>query len=353
MKSLLRSLVASCLKANNIAVACREQPQLLSLLTQEKSGDDRNAKFAQDFKTLADVLIQEAVKYELSKIDTTFRERIHGEESNEFTNSLGQTGIIQINDDIQNTRSILDVVLDGNQNMSSVLASEVHKEIELSPNITAFIDSLQEHQGLDLSSLGVWIDPIDGTSQYIKGKEELHEGYPVKGLQVAKVLIGVFDLASGRSVIGVVGTPFSKDVPVVFGSNISPSFTYPSQVLSKENKVQEDGGGVVVVGSSESPQLLDKLKKHFKVIQAGGAGHKMMMVVEGVADIYINSTASVYYWDTCAPHAILDAVGGGVLTFKEFKEIAYSTWKAEASHADGILVYRDKKHLDTLKHCLQ
>ena len=29
-----------------------------------------------------------------------------------------------------------------------------------------------------------------------------------------------------------------------------------------------------------------------QVIQAGGAGHKMMMVVEGVADIYINSTAS-------------------------------------------------------------
>jgi len=344
--------VASCLKANNIAVACREQPELLSLLTQEKSGDDKNAKFAQDFKTLADVLIQEAVKYELSKIDATFRERIYGEESNEFTNSLGQTGIIQINDDILNTRSILDVVLDGNQNMSSVLASEVHKEIELSQNISTFINSLQD-QGLDLSNFGVWIDPIDGTSQYIKGKEELHEGYPVKGLQVAKVLIGVFDLATGRPVIGVVGTPFSKDVPVVFGSSISPSFTHPPQVLYKENKVQECGKGVVVIGSSESPQLLDKLKKHFKVIQAGGAGHKMMMVLEGVADIYINSTASVYYWDTCAPHALLDAVGGGVLTFKEFKEIAYSTSKAEASHADGILVYRDKKHLDTLRQCIQ
>ena len=28
--------------------------------------------------------------------------------------------------------------------------------------------------GLDLSSLGVWIDPIDGTSQYIKVKNNEH-----------------------------------------------------------------------------------------------------------------------------------------------------------------------------------
>ena len=43
-------------------------------------------------------------------------------------------------------------------------------------------------------------------------------------------------------------------------------FSINKDDILQENKVQEDGGGVLVVGSSESPQLLDKLKKHFKVI---------------------------------------------------------------------------------------
>ena len=45
-------------KAANIARACRSEASLFELLVQEKTGADKNAKFVQDFKTLADVLIQ-------------------------------------------------------------------------------------------------------------------------------------------------------------------------------------------------------------------------------------------------------------------------------------------------------
>jgi 3'-phosphoadenosine 5'-phosphosulfate (PAPS) 3'-phosphatase len=54
-----------------------------------------------------------------------------------------------------------------------------------------------------------------------------------------------------------------------------------------------------------------------QVIPAGGAGHKMVMVVEGRADLYINSAPSVYMWDTCGPHSLLASLGGGVVTFNQ------------------------------------
>lgn len=54
-------------KAANIARAIRQEEHLLSLLIQEKKDSEKNPRFAHDFKTLADVLVQEVVKHDLGK----------------------------------------------------------------------------------------------------------------------------------------------------------------------------------------------------------------------------------------------------------------------------------------------
>ena len=43
-------------------------------------------------------------------------------------------------------------------------------------------------ESVDINDLGIWIDPIDATSHYIKGGDEtVEEGFvPCKGLQVMK-----------------------------------------------------------------------------------------------------------------------------------------------------------------------
>lgn len=64
-RNLLRSLINSSEKAANIARICRSNEQLLGLLVQEKTGDEANARFEHDFKTLADVLIQETIKHDV------------------------------------------------------------------------------------------------------------------------------------------------------------------------------------------------------------------------------------------------------------------------------------------------
>lgn len=65
--SLLKSLVIVSEKAANIARVCRQEECLFKLLIQEKGADESNPRFVQDFKTLADVLIQETVKYEIGR----------------------------------------------------------------------------------------------------------------------------------------------------------------------------------------------------------------------------------------------------------------------------------------------
>lgn len=65
---LLKALCIASEKAANIARLVRRNEHLFDLLVQEKTGDSANARFVRDFKTLADVLIQEMVKHELGAL---------------------------------------------------------------------------------------------------------------------------------------------------------------------------------------------------------------------------------------------------------------------------------------------
>lgn len=62
MSDVLLELLRVSEKAANIARACRQQEALFQLLIEEKKGAEKNKKFAADFKTLADVLVQEVIK---------------------------------------------------------------------------------------------------------------------------------------------------------------------------------------------------------------------------------------------------------------------------------------------------
>jgi len=59
--------------AAHVARLCRSNPRLLSMLVQEKCGDDANSsRFAHDFKTLADVLVQRVVSKRIGRQVPTY-----------------------------------------------------------------------------------------------------------------------------------------------------------------------------------------------------------------------------------------------------------------------------------------
>lgn len=68
VKNIMEALVNVSEKAANIARVCRQNEHLFSLLIREKSSEESNSRFVKDFKTLADVLIQETIRLEVANL---------------------------------------------------------------------------------------------------------------------------------------------------------------------------------------------------------------------------------------------------------------------------------------------
>lgn len=318
MADLLRCLLNVAEKAANVARVCRQEAPLFELLVQEKTGADKNKKFVQDFKTLADVVIQEMIRHDVCAQFPELTGFIQGEESNKFENGLGESVTVTVCAQQEDTTALLAKVLDGDQTAASLLSEVIHQNLQLRDQTA---ESLQI--SISPADVGIWIDPIDGTSQYIEGKEEEEpdEGFCVSGLPCALVLIGVYLRATGQPVMGVINQPFNrKDSTgkrwkgqhvwgVSYGDVNVCSLTQRRQLQAQKSKHLS-----VLLSSSERREVKDALAtlSNGMPMFASGAGYKILCVLQGLADVYVLSEGSTFKWDSCAPHAILRALGGGV-----------------------------------------
>ncbi|KAM4613571.1 inositol polyphosphate 1-phosphatase [Polymixia lowei] len=374
MADLLQLLLRVAEKAANVARVCRQEAPLFQLLVQEKTGDDKNKKFVQDFKTLADVVIQEMIRHDVGAQFPEMTGFIHGEESNKFENGLGESVTVTVCATEKETAALLAAVLDGDYMAASLLAGAIHQD-------PATIDTSTEGLAIPLSpsELGIWIDPIDATSQYIEGREEvLEEGHlSPSGLHCALVLIGVYLRNTGEPVMGVINQPFNYKDPagggwrgkhfwgVSCGDIKACSISRP-----KDTADESKGRGrlSVVLSSSEKQvvkEALAPLCGPDKLMYASGAGYKILCVIQGLADVYVLSEGSTFKWDSCAPHALLQALGGGVVdltkclqsssgTKDHQAELTYHQPCTESQGADrwanqgGLLAYLDCTSLHTV-----
>ena len=270
LAELLQCLLCASEKAANIARACRREPALFELLVEEKT--------FQDFKTLADVLIQETVRHDVSRKFPVVAENIFGEESNTFTNTLGETVTVAVQDSEEQTTDLLTKVLNNNKEAAALLSRHVHEDVIIATLRTVSPEGLPSDI-LTVDDVGIWIDPIDATSQYIKGGEEdVEEGDPpTKGLKVVTVLIGAYSLSTGKPCVGVVNQPFMEN------QNLHWGITLGDFRRSSVNCVQapERSKPRVLIGLTEDQNIIPKISEHFHVIRARGAGHKLMMVALG------------------------------------------------------------------------
>ena len=131
ISDFLCDLLRASEKAALIARLCRKEKHLFSLLIQEKTGNDKNDKFSHDFKTLADVLVQETVRHDLGKLYPQLAKNIQGEETNAFTNTLGETIVVEVKDTKEQTAQMLETVLDKDKVAADLLADVVHREVHL------------------------------------------------------------------------------------------------------------------------------------------------------------------------------------------------------------------------------
>lgn len=74
---------------------------------------------------------------------------------------------------------------------------------------------------------------------------------------------------------------------------------------------------LIILSRVESSYIKGKLTDAgYKLVEAAGAGYKLLCVILGLADAYVLSQGTTYKWDLCGPHAILRALGGRVVEYE-------------------------------------
>ncbi|XP_058445587.1 inositol polyphosphate 1-phosphatase [Malaya genurostris] len=355
---LLKELIKATEKAANIARICRKDDHLFSLLVQEKSKEESNSRFEHDFKTLADCLIQEVVKHDIGKKFPGLRENIRGEENPSFTNAEGESIVVTVSEDKNETIDNIQKILNGDRVAAIQLVEEVFREIEIDseqwqiPQESISLDN-------DINELGIWIDPIDATAEYIRAQDKTTKFPNIKasGLECVTVLIGVYETVRGDPIIGVVNQPFaSKNETDTYESRIYWGLTIGdlkyNNVMAVENEER-----IAVLSPSEQSKYVEFLKNQLKyeIVYSSGAGHKILKVITGEAELFLLSKGTTYKWDTCAPQAILKSLDGELFNLqdtlinKSLKKISYHDTKI-IRNTGGLIAYRNiEKFKDFLK----
>ncbi|RWS10277.1 bisphosphate nucleotidase 1-like protein [Dinothrombium tinctorium] len=174
--------------------------------------------------------------------------------------------------------------------------------------VTSFDNSVltvkcpQEYVDIKDEDVVVWVDPLDGTSEYTQGL-----------LDHVTVLIGV--AVKGEAVAGVIHQPYynykletdaSKLGRTIWGMNGVGAFGI-------NRKQPPEGKRIITTTRSHSSKAINdsiKAMNPDQVIEVGGAGHKVLLVIEGEAHAYIFPSPGCKKWDTCAPEALLRSIGG-------------------------------------------
>ncbi|XP_076612639.1 3'(2'),5'-bisphosphate nucleotidase 1 isoform X2 [Chaetodon auriga] len=158
-----------------------------------------------------------------------------------------------------------------------------------------------EYSGLKEEEIVVWVDPLDGTKEYTEGL-----------LDNVTVLIGI--ACGGKAIAGVINQPF-YNYQLGPGAELGRTMWGMPGLGAFGFQLQEVPGDRRIITTTRShsnkvvTDCVDAMEPH-DVLRVGGAGNKIIHLVEGRASAYVFASPGCKKWDTCAPEAILHAVGG-------------------------------------------
>lgn len=146
------------------------------------------------------------------------------------------------------------------------------------------------------------VDPLDGTSDFVKGRE----GFAVMiGLRVdGRPKLGVVYVPKAqRNFLGVVGHGAVEET-----GGVERPLAVSSRARTTELRV------IASIAHRDKflSAALDALAPA-ETLSVGSVGYKVGKIVADEADLYVAPTSYISLWDTCAPEAILHAAGGRFL----------------------------------------
>ena len=175
---------------------------------------------------------------------------------------------------------------------------------ELTPNIKIISEETVDLKKKNKERIFWLIDPIDGTKEYIAGKDE----YTLNAALVIDTI----------PVIGIVGVPKKKRLFYSYAPG--ESYRIDSGKLKKNDcKKKQPKGKIVALSSVFKPSdvILNKLKE-FKVnsIVKMASSYKFCVIATGEYDIYA-ARERANEWDYAAGHAIAQNAGAIIKTLDD------------------------------------
>jgi 3'(2'), 5'-bisphosphate nucleotidase len=147
----------------------------------------------------------------------------------------------------------------------------------------------------------VWyVDPIDGTRDFIRGDD----GFAV--------MIGL--CLDGVPVVGVVHQPTRARTYYAIAGGAAQLVEAGGEPRALSVSLTSDPAECRLAASaSHRSDDIDRVKSTLGIrdeLNVGSVGLKLCLIAAGSRDLYVNPAAKTKAWDTCAPQVILDAAGG-------------------------------------------
>ena len=193
-------------------------------------------------------------------------------------------------------------VTDGDLAVDKILTLKIKN---LTPNIPVVSEETVNLNTQSKDRTFWLIDPIDGTNEYIKKKDEYT-------LNAALII----DL---KPALGLVYAPEKDRLFYSYGKNLAFEINNGKKILLNCKKKHTSGIIGLESSRSSSNEVLEIYKK-YKVSQIikMSSSLKFCVLAAGEADIYA-ARARAWEWDIAAGHAILEHAGGYITTHDEKK----------------------------------
>ena len=192
-------------------------------------------------------------------------------------------------------------VSNGDLKVNELLTNKIS---ELTPNIPIISEETVDLKKKNKSKIFWLIDPIDGTKEYIAGKDEYT-------LNAALVINTV-------PVLGLVGVP--KKNQLFFSYAPGESYLIEKNITKKINcKKGQPKGKIVALSSVLKPSdlILSKLKEYnVTSIVKMASSYKFCVIANGEYDIYA-ARERANEWDHAAGHAVAQNAGAIIKTLDE------------------------------------
>ena len=192
-------------------------------------------------------------------------------------------------------------VSNGDLRVNELITKKIEK---LTPNIPIISEETVDLKVKNTAKIFWLIDPIDGTKEYIAGKDE----YTLNAALVINTI----------PVLGVVGVP--KKNRLFYSYALGESYLIESGETKKIScKKLQPKGNIVALSSALKPSdvILNKLKE-FKVnlIIKMASSYKFCVIATGEYDIYA-ARERANEWDYAAGHAVAQNAGAIIKTLDE------------------------------------